>query len=71
MRPLYLVSVLPLIGLLAWSVGPAFGQDYPNKPVRVIVPSPGGGSDFAARIIVQAISGPLGQPVVIDYAAVA
>src|SRR5215510_15121952 len=42
-------------------------QDFPNKPIRVIVPAPGGGSDFAARIIAQAIAGPLGQQVVIDY----
>ena len=42
------------------------GQDYPNKPIRVITSSAGGGNDFATRIIAQAVAGPLGQQVVVD-----
>src|SRR5262245_27974110 len=53
--------------LLLYAAGIACAQDYPAKPVRIIVAAPGGGSDFAARIIAQAISQPLGQQVVIDY----
>jgi tripartite-type tricarboxylate transporter receptor subunit TctC len=42
-------------------------QDYPNRPVRVIVPqSAGGSTDIAARIVGQKMSEGLGQSIVID-----
>ena len=42
-------------------------QDYPTKPIRVIVPfAPGGGSDFIARFMAQRLSGLLGKPFVIE-----
>lgn len=42
-------------------------QSYPNKPVKLIVPFPPGGStDIVARIIVQKFSEKLGQNVYID-----
>ena len=41
-------------------------QNYPEKPIRIITGTAGGGSDIAARILVQGIPGPLGQPVVVD-----
>ncbi|MES3004429.1 MAG: tripartite tricarboxylate transporter substrate binding protein [Pseudomonadota bacterium] len=47
---------------------PAFAADaYPTKPITLIVPfAPGGGNDTVARTLGQSISGPLGQPVVVD-----
>ncbi len=45
------------------------GQDYPNRPLRIITAAAGGGSDFIARLVGQGISGPLGQPVVVDNRA--
>jgi tripartite-type tricarboxylate transporter receptor subunit TctC len=42
------------------------GQEYPGKPIRLVSPGPAGGADFVARSIAQGISGPLGQPVVVD-----
>ena len=40
---------------------------YPNKPIRWIVPYTGGGiTDVVTRIVTQKMSGPLGQPVVVD-----
>ncbi|WP_439594844.1 Bug family tripartite tricarboxylate transporter substrate binding protein [Falsiroseomonas sp.] len=40
---------------------------WPSRPLRWIVPyAPGGGSDFLARTLAAAISGPLGQPVQVD-----
>src|SRR5215467_9483078 len=57
-RALLLVLLLPLT---------AFSQSYPNKPIRWIVPYPGGGiTDVVTRIVTQKMSGPLGQPVVVD-----
>jgi tripartite-type tricarboxylate transporter receptor subunit TctC len=46
---------------------PASAQDYPVKPIRIIVPfGPGGGSDIDGRIHGQAMSEKFGQPVVIE-----
>ncbi len=42
-------------------------QNYPNQPIRLIVPwPPGGGVDTSARIIAQPLSERLGQSIVID-----
>jgi tripartite-type tricarboxylate transporter receptor subunit TctC len=44
--------------------------DYPNKPIRIIIPSaPGGPSDFPARIASQFLPAKLGQPIVIENRA--
>ena len=46
---------------------PATAQDYPNKPVRVIVPfAPGGSADVFGRFIAQKLQESLGQNIVID-----
>ena len=44
----------------------ATAQDYPSRPIRIVTAAPGGGSDFTSRQIAQGISGPLGQPVIVD-----
>src|SRR3954466_1336175 len=45
----------------------ALAQQYPSKPIRLIVPlAPGGPSDILARSMAQAISPSLGQVVVVD-----
>jgi tripartite-type tricarboxylate transporter receptor subunit TctC len=42
-------------------------QSYPNKPIRWVVPYTGGGiTDVVTRIVTQKMSGPLGQPIVVD-----
>ena len=46
---------------------PALAQDYPNRPIRIIVPfGPGGGGDIVGRIFGQVLQDKLGQPVVIE-----
>jgi len=43
------------------------GQEWPNKPVRVIVPyPPGGGHDFASRVVAQRLSETLKQSFVVE-----
>ena len=56
----------------ATALAPAFSrlagaQDYPTRPVRLIVGfPPGGGTDVAARLVGQWLSERIGQPVVIE-----
>lgn len=46
---------------------PAWAGTWPDHPPRLIVGfAAGGGSDFVARALTQAIAGPLGQPVIVD-----
>ncbi len=52
------------------SVMAAQAQDYPDKPIRMLVPVlPGGASDFGGRIIAERLSMRLGQKVVVENRA--
>jgi tripartite-type tricarboxylate transporter receptor subunit TctC len=54
---------------LVLAAAPAWGADgdYPNRPIRLVVPyPPGAGTDGTARIVAEALSQRLGQPIVID-----
>jgi tripartite-type tricarboxylate transporter receptor subunit TctC len=52
---------------VAMALAPAQAQQFPTKPVRVIVPfAPGGGSDITARVFSQKLSEFLGQQFVVD-----
>jgi tripartite-type tricarboxylate transporter receptor subunit TctC len=64
-RRAVLVSTLALSGAL-WAA-PAWAQDYPNKPIRIIAPFPTGtGPDANTREIAAELSKVLGQPVVVE-----
>src|SRR6267378_181077 len=46
---------------------PVLAQQYPAKPVKIIVPfAPGGGTDFIARFIAQQLSASLGQQFIVE-----
>lgn len=61
----YLSALLLALPLVV--PGGAAAQSYPSKPLRWVVPYPaGGGSDFLARTIGQALSAGLGQPLLIE-----
>src|SRR5437764_10960493 len=63
---------MPVVTLVAAVLGlaasmPSLAQDYPNRPIRFIVPyPPGGGTDVVARIMNEALAEALGQPIIID-----
>ncbi len=65
---LLLKTLLVFSGLIA---SMAWGQaDYPNKPIRMIVPFPPGGvTDIVARTVSIKLSAELGQPVVVENRA--
>jgi tripartite-type tricarboxylate transporter receptor subunit TctC len=68
LRRLHLVAAALLIACLV--AGSAFSQDYPARPVTVIVAQPpGGGTDIIARIIAQQLSVQLGEPFVVENRA--
>ena len=54
--------------MLAFGVpSPASAQDYPTRPITLIVPFPaGGGVDVIGRIVADKLAADLGQPVIID-----
>ena len=60
-------SLLMAAAGLQGGTGVAFGQSYPTKPVRLIIPfGAGGATDVVARIIVNKLPDVLGQQVVVD-----
>ncbi len=64
-RRLLALAVLSALGVFS-----AKAADYPNRPIRVVVPwPPGGPTDAVARVLSQEISETLRQPVVIDNKA--
>ena len=61
-----MVGAAALLGL---ATGSAFAQ-YPDKPIRLIVPyPPGGATDVIGRVMAQKLTAALGQTVVVDNRA--
>jgi tripartite-type tricarboxylate transporter receptor subunit TctC len=54
--------------VFAFSAGVALAQDYPNKPIRVLVGyAPGGSADAGVRPLARVLEPLLGRPLVIEY----
>jgi tripartite-type tricarboxylate transporter receptor subunit TctC len=66
-----LIAVSVICGAaLATAIAPAAAQNFPDKPIRIIVAAAAGGpSDFPARLAAQILSPKLGQPVVVENRA--
>jgi tripartite-type tricarboxylate transporter receptor subunit TctC len=64
MKKVYLAGLLTALALAA---GPVMAQDYPTRPIMMVVPYPAGGpSDVVARIIADGMSRQLNQSIVIE-----
>src|SRR5882762_6413621 len=60
--------LLLAIGLLLSTALPAAADDYPNKPITVIVPIPAGGpTDAIIRNLGERMRVSLGQPLIVEY----
>lgn len=61
-----LAALACTMGLFA-GLSPALAQEYPAKPIRVVVPfPPGGGADFVGRLVAQKLGEAANQQVIVD-----
>ncbi len=65
-KRLLIAGLTALLG----TAGGAYAQDFPARPIRVVVPyAPGGGNDVVMRILAPRLSERLGQTIVVDNRA--
>jgi tripartite-type tricarboxylate transporter receptor subunit TctC len=63
----YLFRALAALAVVLACAGGAPAQNWPNRPIRMIVPyTPGGYTDLMARLVGQKISDALGQPIIFE-----
>ena len=56
-----------LVLAAAWLLAAPGHAQFPNKPIRVVVPFPAGSAtDTITRILGQSVSAAIGQPVIVD-----
>lgn len=61
---------LALTALLGLAAMPAAAQEWPTRPLRLVVPyAPGGGTDVVARVLAQTMTSQLPHPVVVENRA--
>jgi tripartite-type tricarboxylate transporter receptor subunit TctC len=62
-----MIRILVRLAVLLAVALPALAQNYPTKPIRVLVGlAAGGGTDLIARIVAPKVADALGQPLVIE-----
>jgi tripartite-type tricarboxylate transporter receptor subunit TctC len=59
------VSIVSVV-VMALGAGTLWGQDFPNKPIRILATEAGANFDLQARMIAPGISASLGQPVIVE-----
>jgi tripartite-type tricarboxylate transporter receptor subunit TctC len=66
MLKVHLVASMTAVGATFIGTIPGYAQNYPSKPIRIVTSPAGGGNDLPARLIARALSGPLGQQLIVD-----
>jgi tripartite-type tricarboxylate transporter receptor subunit TctC len=69
MRKWVMIWTLPIVALIGGitALAPALAQDYPSRPITLVVPyAAGGGNDVMARTVADKMSKSLGQQIVVD-----
>ena len=62
-----IIVKLAVAAAIAFGTGVAAAQDYPTRPIKIIVPlTPGSGADIAGRIVAKHIGDAFKQPVVVE-----
>lgn len=62
-RTMIAVAAIAVLGVAA----PAVAQNYPSRPVKIVSPFPPGSAiDLVARVVAEKLTGPLGQPVLVE-----
>ncbi len=70
MRFTVFASIAALCAAPAWTSAQPLPKDYPNKPIRVVIPHPAGGPpDLVMRLLLPKYNALLGQSLVIDNRA--
>ena len=60
-------AAMALAFCFAFGTGLATAQDYPTRPVKIVVPFPaGGGTDALTRFVAKGMEQRLGQPFIVE-----
>ncbi|WP_159595730.1 Bug family tripartite tricarboxylate transporter substrate binding protein [Hydrogenophaga sp. BPS33] len=64
------VAACALLGMVALWMGQAHAQDFPSRPIKILIGfAPGGGSDLIARLYAQHLRQELNTPVIVENKA--
>jgi tripartite-type tricarboxylate transporter receptor subunit TctC len=62
-----ILAFVRIAALAALGAAPALAQNYPNKPIRILIAqAPGSATDVVARVVGNRLSEGLGQPIVVE-----
>ena len=61
-----IAGLIVSLAIATASIGSVSGQEFPGKPIRIVVGGAGSSADFVARLVAQGLSANLGQPAVVD-----
>jgi tripartite-type tricarboxylate transporter receptor subunit TctC len=66
----FINAVIIVSAMLAWGIKPVLAQNFPTKPLKIVVPNAAGGAaDITVRTVGQKLGEALGQSVVVDNKA--